>query len=78
MVLPPWRHKGRKEKKMTVMKFMELELQTLKEGYGEEFKKLTQEEKMNLMIIFANQTCHQYPELMQVLANSVYDALNDE
>lgn len=63
---------------MDIMKFMELELKTLKEGYGEEFEKLTQEEKMNIMIIFANRTCHQYPELMQVLANSVYEALNDE
>ena len=63
---------------MDIIKFMELELQTLKQGYGEEFEKLTQEEKMNLMIIFANQTCHQYPELMQVLANSVYEALNEK
>lgn len=63
---------------MDVVKFMELELQTLKQGYGEEFEKLTQDEKMNIMIIFANQTCHQYPELMQFLANSVYEALNDE
>ena len=63
---------------MDIIKFMELELQTLKQGYGEEFEKLTQDAKMNLMIIFANQTCHQYPELMQVLANSVYEALNDE
>lgn len=63
---------------MDIVKFMELELQTLKQGYGEEFEKLTQEEKMNLMIIFANQTCHQYPELMQVLANSVYEALNEK
>ena len=63
---------------MDIVKFMELELQTLKQGYGEEFEKLTQDEKMNIMIIFANQTCHQYPELTQVLANSVYDALNEE
>lgn len=49
---------------MDIIKFMELELQTLKQGYGEEFEKLTQDEKMNIMIIFANQTCHKYPELM--------------
>ena len=45
---------------------------TLKKEYGEMFETLSQEEKQNVVMIFAHQVAAENPEIMQALAHAVY------
>lgn len=57
---------------MTGMKFFEIVVGTLKKEYGETFETLSQEEKQNVVMIFAHQVAAENPEIMQALARAVY------
>ena len=57
---------------MTGIKFFEIVLGTLKKEYGEAFESLNQEDKQNVVMIFAHQVAAQNPEIMQTLAHAVY------
>lgn len=57
---------------MTGMRFFEIVVGTLKKEYGETFETLSQEEKQNVVMIFAHQVAAENPEIMQALARAVY------
>ena len=57
---------------MTGMRFFEIVVGTLKKEYGEMFETLSQEEKQNVVMIFAHQVATENPEIMQALAHAVY------
>ena len=57
---------------MTGMRFFEIVVGTLKKEYGETFETLSQEEKQNVVMIFAHQVAAENPEIMQALAHAVY------
>ena len=57
---------------MTGLKFFEIVVGTLKKEYGEMFEALSQEEKQNVVMIFAHQVAAENPEIMQTLARAVY------
>lgn len=57
---------------MTGMKFFEIVVGTLKKEYGETFETLSQEEKQNVVMIFAHQVAAENSEIMQALAHAVY------
>ena len=57
---------------MKGIKFFEIVLGTLKKEYGEMFETLSQEDKQNVVMIFAHQVAAQNPEIMQALAHAVY------
>lgn len=61
---------------MTTTKFFEVILATLKKEYGQDFEAMTQEEKMGLVMIFADQITKDEPEIMQSIAHAVYAELN--
>lgn len=54
------------------MRFFEIVIGTLKKEYGETFETLSQEEKQNVVMIFARQVAAENPEIMQALAHAVY------
>ena len=57
---------------MTGMRFFEIVVGTLKKEYGETFETLSQEEKQNVVMIFAHQVAAENSEIMQALAHAVY------
>lgn len=57
---------------MTGIRFFEIVLGTLKKEYGEMFEAMSQEDKQNVVMIFAHQVAAQNPEIMQALAHAVY------
>lgn len=57
---------------MAGMRFFEIVVGTLKKEYGETFETLSQEEKQNVVMIFAHQVAAENPEIMQALARAVY------
>lgn len=61
---------------MTTTRFFEVILATLKKEYGQGFEAMTQEEKMGLVMIFADQITKEDPEIMQGMAHAVYTELN--
>ena len=58
--------------KMTGIRLYEIVVGTLKKEYGETFETLSQEEKQNVVMIFAHQVAAENPEIMQALAHAVY------
>ena len=63
---------------MTGMRFFEIVVGTLKKEYGETFETLSQEEKQNVVMIFAHQAAEENPEIMQALAHAVYTDIMTE
>lgn len=61
---------------MTTTRFFEVILATLKNEYGQDFEAMTQEEKMGLMMIFADQITKEEPEIMKAMAHAAYTELN--
>ena len=66
---------GREGKKMDTTRFFEVILATLKKEYGQDFEAMSLDEKMGLVMIFADQITKDEPEIMQGLANAVYTEL---
>ena len=57
---------------MELMRYFELAHLMLKRMYGDEYKKLSMEEKMGAIVILLNDTGKDYPEIMQGMANAAY------
>ena len=66
---------GREGKKMDTTRFFEVILATLKKEYGQDFEAMSLDEKMGLVMIFADQITKDEPEIMQGLASAVYTEL---
>ena len=60
---------------MDTTRFFEVILATLKKEYGQDFEAMSLDEKMGLVMIFADQITKDEPEIMQGLANAVYTEL---
>lgn len=60
---------------MTITRFFEVILATLKNEYGKDFEAMNQEEKIGLMI-FADQITKEEPEIMKAMAHAAYTELN--
>lgn len=70
VIIKTQKRKG--ERKMTGIRFFEIVLGTLKKEYGEMFEAMSQDDKQNVVMIFAHQVAAQNPEIMQALAHAVY------
>ena len=72
----PGGHEGRKEKEMTTAKFFEIILQVVKSEFGYSFDNLSQSEKVNVIMIFADQITKSDKGIMNALASAVYNELS--
>ena len=61
---------------MTTEKFFEIILQVVKSEFGDSFDNLSQSEKENVIMIFADQITKSDKEIMNALASAVYNELS--
>lgn len=61
---------------MTTEKFFEIILQVVKSEFGDSFDNLSQSEKENVIMIFADQITKSDKEIMNALASAVYSELS--